>query len=80
MATRGYEAGSRRSSGRGTYSYTGDESCPEPRYSPNYVIPYGTGLHQTASYGSSRDDMYYDDAYVYEALPLPPPPPPFAAV
>ncbi|GJN86076.1 basic-leucine zipper (bZIP) transcription factor [Purpureocillium lilacinum] len=76
VVARGYEAESRRSSGRGTY--VGDEAYPEPQYSPpQYSMPYSAGLQQTASYGSSGgDDIYYDDttSYVYEAPPHPPPP------
>ncbi|KAK5993196.1 hypothetical protein PT974_06624 [Cladobotryum mycophilum] len=59
---RGHEAESRRSSGRGTY--TGDESLG----SGNYSISYGTGMHQSPSYGSSGpDDGFFDETpYVYD--------------
>lgn len=68
VVSRGHEAESLRSSGRGTY--VGDE----PYASPQFTMPFGPGLHQTARYGSSGgEDIYYDDTtnYVYDAAMMP---------
>ncbi|KYK56831.1 hypothetical protein DCS_03837 [Drechmeria coniospora] len=63
VVSRGYEAESRRSSGRGTY--IGDE----PHHEPQYAVPCSVGLHQPASYGSSGgEDGYFDETnYLYQA-------------
>ncbi|KAM5342694.1 hypothetical protein ACJ41O_013660 [Fusarium nematophilum] len=64
FVTRGQEAESRRSSGRGTYS--GDDGFATATYgaSPSY----GAQWAQPASYGGSSggDEMYYDDSYLYD--------------
>ncbi|PHH87997.1 hypothetical protein CDD83_8135 [Cordyceps sp. RAO-2017] len=68
VVSRGHEAESLRSSGRGTY--VGDE----PYASPQYTMPLGPGFAQTASYSSSGgEDMFYDEAnYVYDAIAVAP--------
>ncbi|OAA52021.1 hypothetical protein NOR_00614 [Metarhizium rileyi] len=63
VVSRGHEAQSRRSSGRGTY--IGDDPYSGPHY-----VAYGHGIHQTASYGSSgAEETYYDDtSYAYDPM------------
>ncbi|CAM1508477.1 Fc.00g053250.m01.CDS01 [Cosmosporella sp. VM-42] len=60
--SRGHEAESRRSSGRGTY--VGDDGFT----SAHYGNPYANQLAQSGSYGGSSggDEIYYDDAYLYD--------------
>ncbi|KJZ75562.1 hypothetical protein HIM_05025 [Hirsutella minnesotensis 3608] len=73
MVSRGHEAESRRSSGRGTH--VGDE----PFASSPYAVMVSPGLYQsTPSYGSSGgEDAFYDDAnYLYDAAVAPAFPPP----
>jgi hypothetical protein len=62
IVTRGHEAESRKSSGRGTYL---DDSFISKNYSPSF----SSDMRQTASYGSSgANDTYLDDnPYIYDA-------------
>ncbi|PFH60519.1 hypothetical protein XA68_10833 [Ophiocordyceps unilateralis] len=70
VVSRGHEAESLRSSGRGTY--VGDESYASPH--SHFAMPLASELPelselpQTASYGSSiGEDVFFDDAsYVYD--------------
>jgi len=62
VVSRGHEAESRRSSGRGTY--VGDDGLPA---GPN-ANAYGQDFAQTASYGSSGgDEAFYDESFIYDA-------------
>jgi hypothetical protein len=62
FVSKGHEAESRRSSGRGTF--VGDDGFPVG----SNANAYGQGFAQTASYGSSGgDEVFYDESFIFDA-------------